>query len=49
MKDVSAYIADKSLPEPEYLGDWEWVDEKTLDFIKELKDMGWYELDYYPE
>lgn len=49
MKDVSAYIADKSLPEPEYLGDWEWVDEKTLAFIKELKDMGWYELDYYPE
>jgi hypothetical protein len=49
LSDMSAYIKDKTLPRPAYLGDWEWVDQKTIDFIKELKDMGWYELDYYPE
>ena len=39
---------DKDNPPP-YLGDMEHVKVKTLDMLKELKDMGWYELDYYPE
>ena len=34
---------------PPYLGDSICIGDAQLDFIREWDDMGWFELDYYPE
>jgi hypothetical protein len=34
---------------PPYLGDTVCIGDKQLDFLRELNELGWYELDYYPE
>ncbi len=39
---------DENNPPP-YLGTSVCVGDAQLDFLRELNDMGWYELDYYPE
>jgi hypothetical protein len=39
---------DKNNPPP-YLGGFESISSEDLEFLKQLNEMGWYELDYYPE
>ena len=39
---------DENNPPP-YLGSSDTVTDKILDTLKELNELGWYELDYYPE
>jgi hypothetical protein len=44
----SADNYDENNPPP-HLGEYEHFKIKDLELLREFKEMGWYELDYYPE
>jgi len=49
--NMKLWGADNHDPDnpPPYLGDSVCIGDAQLDFLRELNDMGWYELSYYPE